>query len=279
MTFPVGNPPDSAIRFGTDYNAGMDEDQAISIMTGGIGLAFAAARGQFVEQVEDPLASKPSLSQVPVGSPMWQSIIASEESTFPRSQLTYGAAATTSGGGSGESSHSHRLGVTPQYKPSGNGGRTIEIGYITCTRDRTYTEAGFITGDAVTFLGIEKFHLGVYSVNVTNGELHLLNPLSASMDFKGAMGATNTEYRFNLGTVITAKQGDVFAVGTLQVTGAFQTTSSLMATSLTDLNPPGVVFPRKNYGWCGPTDVMHQVIYDQHISYANSDKLPFYVLR
>ncbi|MGY0497043.1 hypothetical protein ACWZHB_00900 [Nocardia sp. FBN12] len=279
MTYPVGNPPDGAYRFGSRYGYDLNEDSALTAMTGGIRLAYGAARQKFVDQVESPLDSKPGLTQIPIGSPMWQSIIASEESTFPRSQLTYGAAGTTSSGGNGDNSHSHRMGVTPQYKPAGNGGRSIEIGYITCTRDRTYTEAGFITGDAVTFLGIEKFHLGVYSVDVANGDLHLLNPISAAMDFKGSMGATNTEYRFNLGTVITAKQGDIFAVATLQVTGAFQTTSSLMATTLTDLNPPGVIFPRKNYGWCGPTDVMHAAIHDQHISYANSDKLPFYVLR
>ncbi|MFI8976927.1 hypothetical protein ACIGO9_28875 [Nocardia asteroides] len=257
----------------------MDQDQAISIMTGGIGLAFQAARGKFVEQVEDPLATKPSLSQVPVGSPLWQSIIASEDSTFPRSQLTYGAASTTSSGGSGENSHSHRLGATPQYKPAGNGGCTIEIGYITAPRDRTYSEVGFITGDAVTFLGIQAFYLGVFRVDLTNGALTLLNPISAAMNFQNAMGATNTEYRFNLGTTITAKQGDVFGVGTLQVTNGFQTCSSLMATTLTDMNPPVAMFPRKNYAWYGSTTSIPATIEESRLDYRNSDKLPFYVMR
>lgn len=281
MTFPVGNPPATAYRFGHGARYGWDvtQDSAIAVMTGGIGMAFDRARSNFVDNVEDPLGEKPSLSQVPIGSPLWQSIITTEVSTFPRSQLTFGAAGTTSGGGSGDTTHSHRLGVTPQYKPAGNGGRSIEIGYVVSPRDRTFSEAGFITGDAVTFLGIQAFYIGVYSVDTANGDLRLLNPISAAMNFKGGMGATNTEYRFNLGTVITAKQGDVFAVATLQVTDAFQTTSSLMATTLTDLNPPGTIFPRKNYGWCGPANVMLNFIDDAHISYANSDKLPFYVLR
>ncbi|WP_329405391.1 hypothetical protein OG563_26375 [Nocardia vinacea] len=248
-------------------------------MTGGIGAAMGRARENFVDKVEDPLSTKPSLSQISVGSPLWQSITANEDSTFPRSQLTYGAAGATSTGGSGDSSHTHRLGATPQYKPAGNGGNTLEIGYISATKDRTYTEIGFITGDAVTFLGISGFYVAVFSVNRTTGALTLLNPISAAMDFKSSMTAINTEYRLNLGTVITAQQGDIFGVGLLQVTNALQTCSSLMCTTLTDLNPPVTMFPRKNYCYYGSTTTIPATIAESSLNYGSSDKLPFLVLR
>ncbi|WP_109523657.1 MULTISPECIES: hypothetical protein [Nocardia] len=280
MTYPVGEPDDdAAYRWGSGFGFDMTEDTAISIMTGGISLAMGRARSNFVDHVEDPLSTKPSLSQIPVGSPLWQTILANEDSTFPRSQLTYGAASATSSGGSGDSSHTHRMGATPQYKPAGNGGNTLEIAYISAAKNRTYTEVGFITGDAVTFLGIQKFVIGVFSVNRTTGALTLLNPISAAVDLKGSMTATNTEYRFNLGTVITAAQNDIFGVGLLQVTNAFQTCSSLMCTTLTDLNPPVTMFPRKNYCYFGSTTTIPSTITESSLNYGSSDKLPFLVLR
>lgn len=280
MTYPVGNPPDGAYKFGSTYGYDLDEDSALSVMTGGIRLAYGAARQKFVDQVESPLDSKPGLSQIPIGSPLWQSIISNEDSTFPRSQLSFGAASSTSSGGSGENSHSHSLRSIPDYKPAGNGNANVEIGYIITPRDRTYTEVGFITGNAVTALGIQAFHIGVFSVDRATGNLTLLNPLSAAMNFREQMGSTNTEYRFNIGTVLTAKQGDIFAVGLLQVTNAFQTCNSLMCTTLTDITPPAVVYPRKNYCWYGPSSSgIPATIAESRLDYGHSDKLPFYVLR
>jgi hypothetical protein len=52
-----------------------------------------------------------------------------------------------------------------------------------------------------------------------------------------------------------------------------------MATTLTDMQPPGVTFPRKNYGWYGSTSSIPATIAEANIRYTDSTKLPFYVLR
>lgn len=95
---------------------------------------------------------------------------------------------------------------------------------------------------------------------------------------RGSFGATNTEYRFNLGTAITAKQGDVFAVATLQLTGIGQTCSSFLCITMNKINPAaGQAFPRAQYCYCGGG--MAASIEEKALNYNESTKVPFYVLR
>ncbi|RDI65772.1 hypothetical protein [Nocardia pseudobrasiliensis] len=281
MTFPVGNPPDGAFQVGSKFGKDLNKDTAVAIMTGGIKQKFTDVRGTYKDQVEDPIKDKPSLSQVPVGSPMWQSFRANEDTTFPRTQLTFGAASSTSSGGGSNNSHTHSLRVTPDYQPAGHGASYLELGYIQAQRDRTYTEVGFITGGSVTAFGIGGFYIGVYSVDTATGNLTLLNPVSAAVDMKGSFGATNTEYRFNLGTALTAKQGDVFAIGLLQVTALGQTCSSLLCITMNNITPPQIssAFPRKNYCYAGGFSAIPAAIGESALNYNESNKVPFYVLR
>lgn len=280
MTFPVGRIPDSALRFGTDYNVNLNEDAATALMTGGVKRSYADARAMMKDKVDDPIADKPSLSQVPIGSPLWQSMGKFEDTTFPRSQLTFGSASGTSSGGSGTNSHTHSLRVVPDYQPAGHGSSFLELGFIQAQRDRTYTEVGFITGDSITAFGIQAFYIGVYGVSPQTGDITLLNPISAAIDMRGTFGATNTEYRFNLGTSIKAKQGDVFAVGLIQVTGVGQTCSSFLCITQNNIKPAaGQTFPRSSYCWSGGYTAMPASVEEKYLSYADSNKVPFYVLR
>lgn len=224
--------------------------------------------------------SKPSITQIPVGSALWGSINSNEDSTFPRASLNFGSASGTSSGGSSTAApHTHGLGVTPDYKPAGNGADTIEIGYIRCTMDRTYTIAGFITGGSATWAGITHAFLGVYLVDPTTGNLTLLNPTSAAVDISSSITTANTEQRFSLGYTINAHQGDIFAVALLQVTSVVQTCASLMQTSLTDISPPVVQFPRKNYCYVASQTSMPSTITESSLNYGSSTKIPFMVLR
>lgn len=117
MSFPIGNPPDGAFRFGTKYGFDIDKDKATAFMTGGVKKSYADARSAMKQNVDDPLSDKPSLSQVPINSPMWQSLGVNEDTTFPRSQLTFGAASSTSTGGGNSGSHSHSLRQVPTTSP------------------------------------------------------------------------------------------------------------------------------------------------------------------
>lgn len=221
--------------------------------------------------------SKPGITQIPISSTLWGSINNDEDSTFPRSQLTFGAASSTASA-SGDS-HSHSLNSIPQYQPSGNGGDTLEIAYIRCTRDRTYTTAGFITGGSATFAGITGAYIGVFKVNTSTGALTLLNTTSAAIDVSTSITTQNTEQRFALGMTITAHQNDVYAVGVLQVTSIFQTCASVLKTTLTDIAPPVTQYPRKNYCYAGSYTSIPSTIAESSLNYGSSTKLPFYVLR
>ncbi|MGW4240897.1 hypothetical protein [Nocardia sp. NPDC004722] len=280
MSFPIGNPPDGAFRFGTKYGFDIDKDKATAFMTGGVKKSYADARSAMKQNVDDPLSDKPSLSQVPMGSPLWASMGKGEDTTFPRSLLTFGAASATSSGGGGNGSHSHSLRSVPDYQPAGHGSSFLEMGFIQAQRDRTYTEVGFITGDSITAFGITAFYIGVFRVDPANGNVSLLNPISAKVDMRGSFGATNTEYRFNLGTSITAKQGDVFGVGLIQVTVTGQTCSSFLCITQNNIQPAaGQPWPRAGYCWSGGYREMPTFIEEKYLSYKDSNKVPFYVLR
>lgn len=223
---------------------------------------------------------KPSMEQIPMLSSLWLSINADEDATFPRANLSNGAAPGTSSGGSSQgSSHTHSLGATPQYQPAGQGNNYTEIAFIKATKNRDYTQAGFITGGAETFAGITAAYIGVYLVDPTTGNLTLLNTSSAATDVKGSITNTETEQRFNLGVTIHATQGQVFAVAVLQRTSIFQTCASVICTKITRLEPPSMQFPRKNYCYADVGNTLPSSIAESSLNYSASTKLPFYVLR
>lgn len=223
--------------------------------------------------------SKPSITQIPIGSDLWKSINSDEDSTFPRANLNFGSSDYTSSTDGTSGTHSHDLDQTPDYQPAGNGSDFLEIAYIRASRTRTYDTMGFITGGSATWAGISGAYVGIYSVDSATGNLTLLNTVSASTDISSAITTANTEQRLSLGQTISATQGEIFAVGVLQVTSALQTCASLMKTTLTDIDPPSVQYPRKNYCYSGGYTAVPTSITESNLNYSASDKLPFYVLR
>lgn len=223
---------------------------------------------------------KPSMEQIPLISSLWLSINDDEDTTFPRANLSNGAAPSTSSGGSSGSSHSHNLGAIPDYQPAGNGNNFVELAFIKASRTRSYTSVGFITGNAQTFAGISAAYIGVYLVNPTTGALTLLNTSSATTDIKSSITNINTEQRFNLGVTINATQGQVFAVGLLQKTSYLQTCASVVMTKITNIEPPSTQYPRKNYCYTtSNSGALPTSIAESNLNYGSSNKLPFYVLR
>lgn len=224
--------------------------------------------------------SKPSVQEIPIDSPLWKTLDANEESTFPRANLTFGAASGTSSGGSGTTSHSHGLGRVPDYQPSGNGNNYLEIGFIRIAKDSMLDTVGIITGDSATFLGINAAYIGVYKQNDVTGALTLLNTGTAGIDRKGQLTNANTESRFAMGITIDAKQNEVYAIGVIQITNAVQTAGSLMRTTLTDMDRGTAgAYPRKPYAYAGTYSSMPSTIAESSLQYDSSTKIPFYFFR
>lgn len=223
---------------------------------------------------------KPSLTQIPIGSALWNSLGSGEDSTFPRASLSFGSASSSSSGGSSTAApHTHPLGSIPQYQPAGNGSNTIEIGYIRASRDRTYTNAGFITGGSATFAGISGAYLGIFFVDPTTGNLTLLNTTSAATNIASSITTTNTQQSFAMGYTISAHQGDIFAVALLQVTSVLQTCASLMDTTLTTLGASSSsVIPQANYCYAAGYTAIPSTLAASALNYGASTKLPFYFL-
>lgn len=224
--------------------------------------------------------SKPSVQEIPIDSPLWKTLDANEESTFPRANLTFGSAPGTNSGGSGTTSHSHGLGQIPDYQPSGNGNNYLEIGFIRITKDSTLDTVGIITGDSNTYLSISAAYIGVYKQNNTTGNLTLLNTSMAATNLKSQLTSKNTESRFSMGITIAAKQNEVYAIGVLQITNAVQTTGSLMRTSLTDMDRGTAgAYPRKPYAYAGTYSSIPSTIVESALQYDASTKIPFYFFR
>lgn len=196
--------------------------------------------------------------------------------------ITGNTANTTPAGGS---SHNHGNGTldaantsvgpgVPDYQPAGNTANKTELGYLKCSRDRTYTKMTFNTGNSWTALGVTAFYLGVYSVNLSTGALTLV---SSTGDIKASVSSTNTEYTFTLGSSISATKGNVYACGTLQVTSAVQTCNSLCRLSFWPLSGPAGVYPSSLYAYTASSTTLASSHTDASLT-KNANFAPYYAL-
>lgn len=249
-------------------------EDVLSFVTG-----FIPGSGDAKEKLAGVINSKASLTAVPINSPLWHSMTRNEESTFPRSTLNFGAASATSGGGSGESAHSHNLSRVPDYQPSGNNTDYLEIGFIRISVDSSTSKVGFITGDSNTFAGITGAYLGFFRQE-SNGSLTRLNGNHTS-NFKSSITQQNTEFVFDLDVTVDMLQGEVYAIGIIQDTSIIQTAASLMRTTQTDLNRAASgQYPRKGYAYAGPynTGLIPGTIAETSLGFDASTKIPFYFI-
>jgi hypothetical protein len=234
-----------------------------------------------LNQTNNTAESKPDIEDLAVFNPLSNGINLDEDTTFDRSQLTFGASSGTAGGGSGDSTHTHSLSRIPDYQPAGGGSDMMEIAFIRARKTRTYTQVGFATGDAATMFDIEGAFLGVYSMDATTGLLTLLTPALASANIKGSVTTANKEFRFPMGVTINAAQGDIFAVALCQKTGFLQNCASLLCSTATQITNPNGEFPSKPYGYrdlSGVGGVLPTTLAHADINFGASTKLPFFVL-
>lgn len=241
---------------------------------------FIPGSGDAKQKLAGVINSKAALTAVPIDSPLWHSMSRDEETTFPRSTLNFGAASSTSSGGSTTANaHTHGLGQVPDYQPSGNNTDYLEIGFIRISVDASTSKIGFITGNNNTFAGITGAYVGFFS-QASNGNLTLLNPTTAATNIKSSITQQNTEFVFDLGLTIDMLQGEVYAIGILQDTSVIQTAASLMRTTQTNLNRASSgEFPRKGYAYAGTYSSMPSSITEANLHYDASTKIPFYFIQ
>ncbi|WP_280442218.1 hypothetical protein [Nocardia brasiliensis] len=206
---------------------------------------------------------------LPSGSALWQAFTRNADATFPRIMLRRHASGVSASGSSSSAgshshsvngsstssagSHSHSVSVSaslsfavPDYQPAGHGANYGELGFIECSKDRTYTRATFITGDSWTLLGIGAMYVELYLMSPSTGDLTLV---SQTGDIKSLVSDTNTEYTVNLNSAVAAAKGEIFAVGTRQITSAAQTCNSLCQLTFWPLSAPSGFKPVALYAY------------------------------
>lgn len=283
MTAPDGASPAGSLAVGLFHALQTKTvDEAKAAMSGGIMGAVDDAEAQLDDEVKTPLAGKPDIEEVPIDSTMWQTMNPREQSTFPRSQIVQLVNTSTGSGGSGTAAHTHtvsQFAKIPDYQPSGNGTDFLEIGYIRISKNCSFTHAGFITGDSATFAGVGGAYLGVFKME-TSGNLTLLNTSTATLNLQSSITTQNTEHIFNLGITHAALQNEVYAVGILQDTNAFQSAASMLAIRISDLTrDASSVYPRKAYCYAGTYASIPSSITESSLNYTASTKLPFFYVR
>lgn len=289
MTTPGQGAPDGAFSIAApgayQYAQTMNESTAKAIISNGVVGSFQDAQDTHNTNVVTPLGQKANVTDVPVNSAIWQSMNKAEQGTFPRANIVLVTASVTGSAtvSSTPSSHTHSINqyaVVPDYQPSGSGTNYLEIGFIRITKNCTFSNAGFITGNASTFAGITACYIGVFQMNATTGDLTLLNTGTAGSDISSSVTLKNTEHLVSLGMTQTALQDETYAVGLLQITNSFQTAASIMATRTTDLSRDTTsAYPQKQYAYAGTYSAMPTTISQSSLNYSASTKLPFYYVR
>lgn len=237
MTQPDGANPNGALnptRPGAFYEWQHETEQSIYDKSKApiVGTTGSATRAQ-----QDIAATDGNV--IPNGGGLWKTFTRDADATFPRIMLEPTANRTGSGG-SGDNSHSHSITYDdpPDYQPDGHGANYVELGFLECSRDRSYSRVTFGTGNSVTALGINAMYACAYLMDASTGNLQLM---AATGDIKASVANTNTEYTFNLPASVAALKSEVWAVGILQVTQSGQTCKSILAKRVWGMvAPPGV---------------------------------------
>ncbi|MFI5778148.1 hypothetical protein [Nocardia sp. NPDC051570] len=209
---------------------------------------------------------KPNFSDIPTNIPLWQNINAIDDPTFPIAQLVTW---TVVSGGYNAPAVGSEIG-TPDYLPKT---RVLELGFIRATRDRDYNTVGMITGRGGWGFDPQAFAVAVFKMDSGSGNL---SKIWDSGDVKNQITAAGTQFRLTM-PAIRAKQGDVFAVGVLQISPRPGTSNRPFACvhQSQPAQPPGV-YPRNIYGYVKNLDTIPDFITASDIE--QGPWIPWFVL-
>lgn len=249
MTAPDGGAPPGSLAVGLfAARQATTVEQAKGVMAGGVLGAFEHTQDELHDNYNGPIGERPTFTQTHIDFSMWGTMNPKEHPSIPRSTLLNGAAGSTSSGGSGDNSHTHTLGQTPQYKPDPAEG---ECAFIRMVRDADLRYVGFCTGnDGLLATSIANAHIGVYKCDTSTGVLTLMTPSLATLDIKAQLETELTEFVFDFGTTIEAKQNDIFAVIQVQNVTGFQSPGAIMGVRIRKTGRwNGAMYPYFPYCW------------------------------
>ncbi|WP_039818346.1 hypothetical protein, partial [Nocardia otitidiscaviarum] len=159
------------------------------------------------------------------------------------------------------------------YRPAGLGANLVELGFIECSKDRSYSTISFGTGNSVTAFGIQAMYAGAYLMNKTTGDLTLM---AATGDIATAVADTNREYSFTIAAQ-DALKSEIWAVGLLQVTNGTQQCKSILAKGLWAMNAPPGFKPAALYAYAPQTTTLPSSIAYGSLTF-NGGFCPYYAL-
>lgn len=278
MTSPDGFAPSGALG---PVNAGSLQDSTTLTEADIYDTSKAATVGTdgSYTNVQTAVASEDG-NVIASGSSLWQTFARNADATFPRILLTPEYVATASAGSQScaatahsHGGHTHSLTTSPpDYQPSGNGANRVELGYIEVSKDRSYTQISFGTGDSVTALGLTAMYLGAYMQD-DNGNLTLM---AATSNIASSVANTNTEYTYSISSV-DALKGEIWAIGILQVTSITQTCKSILGKTIWSMSAPSGFKPDALYGYASGGSSLPSSISYGSITYDPSF-VPYYAL-
>lgn len=166
----------------------------------------------FGEYTSTELSRKANRSDLPLGTPLWQSLNPYEDCSFPRVELNRMVKWVNSPTGPGPNVNDHTHSVSSQQAPFYTPGADLmEITFIRCSRDRDYNQVGLMVGKAP--LPIKGLSISVYRVDVAEQKLVHLHT-EANMNAWMTPGQADLRWRLPVG--LDAYLGEVFAVGLRQ---------------------------------------------------------------
>ncbi|MBB3038418.1 hypothetical protein [Hoyosella altamirensis] len=163
--------------------------------------------GKFGETFTEDLARKADRSQIPA-PPLWQSLVESEDVSFPRlflNRRVHSVASSTGFTNSG-SNHNHSISSTqaPFYTPNIN---EIHLAFIRAAHDRIYDTVGLMVGKAP--LPVRNLTISLYRM-LPNGDLEHLFTQSNMNQW---MTPGQADLRLPLPVALEAYRNEIFAVG------------------------------------------------------------------
>ncbi|MBF6411188.1 hypothetical protein [Nocardia farcinica] len=269
MTSPDGYKPAGAIQPGGFADiAGLTEDDVLArAKASSVGTSGSYTRLQRDVQADDG-------NVLPTKAGLWSTFARDADPTFPRILLTPRADQTGRTSGDGSHSHSITYDDPPDYQPAGGGANLTELGFIECSKDRSYSRITFGTGNSVTALGIQAMYAMAYLMDDDSGALHLMG---ATGDIKATIASTNREYTVALPGSYDAYKGETWAVGLLQVTTAVQTCKSILSLRQWPTTPPPGQRPAALYAYAPASSTPLTTIPYSSLTF-NAGFVPYYAL-
>lgn len=198
--------------------------------------AVPGAVNDAVAPLTELIDSKANYSDIPTNVPLWHSINPNDDPVFPYNDLVYVTNATTSSGGNTTTSESKN----PTFSTSSG---EMDLGYIRATRNRDYTQIGFMTAKgAIVGSGPFEAWLHLYKMDLTTGVLTLLwNSGNIKPSIQSA--GSGKMLRFAMPT-LHANQGEVFAAGLVQRANALNPSYAIYGIKQPFTDQPAGVYPR-----------------------------------